>query len=314
MLLVSPTWAQAELLRPDDWVSLQPYTEARELQTGDERPVELLPPVHRSICLDLPGYPHYAVESSASFVRQITPTPIPAGSLVIRYEGFHRFAVKRLQSKYRSYWRKQMRLIDQDSFLSPIALGEIQSQMQDAWGDMYTVGNWWDRTLWESLPPEQGGAPKQPYVHTYGQDLAILEWGPLTINNTMKARVSKVELFSLEDSERFVYRSFHKGKVARDDARLERHVLDPLDDDSEPGPRDRAGKLPAWDPITRVQFNFAPEVRRQLWENVSWRFNARPSIRLSPSLDYMQVVREISLKAEFDILYGAKRTDRKSVV
>lgn len=309
VLLVSPSWGQAEVIRHDDWVTLRPYAEARELQSDEPADeVDVLPPVHTSICLDLPRYPHQLVESSDSFVRQITPTHIPSGSLLINYEGLHRFVVKRLQGKFRSYWRKQMRMLYRDTYLGPFELGDIQGRMNEAWGDMATVGNWWDRTMWESLPPEKGGAPKVPYVHTYGREFAIFEWGPLTINNTLKARVSSVELLSLEDSGRFVYRTFHQGgTVARDDARLERDVLDPLDDESEPGPRDKVGELTVTS-ITRVQFNFAPEVRRQLWENVSWRFKARPSIRLAPSLDYLEVVREVSMKAEFDILYGAKRT------
>ena len=309
VMLAAPGWAQAEFIDPDAWISLQPYTESHELHSAEDRPshLEPLPPVHRSVTLALPSYPHHAVENTASFVRQITPTHIPSGSLLLTYEGFHKFAVKRAQGKFRSYWRKQMRMYVRDTFMSPIELGEIQSRMFDAWGDMHTVGNWWDRTMWESLPPEKGGAPLRPYVHTYGQEIAILEWGPLTIRNTMKAKVSSVELFSLEEGGNFVYRSFRGGRVARDDARLERHVLDPLDDDSEPDDDEKIGELPRWHPNMRVQFNFAPEVRRKLWDNVSWRFKARPSIRLSPSLDYMEVVREVSLKAEFDILYGATR-------
>jgi hypothetical protein len=312
VMLATHSLAQAEFIsvQGEDPITLQPYRSASEQVEHHGLGLDpVAPPMHRSICIDLPRYAHLPGDESRSFVKQITPTHLPSGSLVIRYEGFHRFAVKRLQSRYRSFWRKQVRTIARDSFINPLELGRMQGAMIEAWGDMYANGNWWDRTWEESLPPEKGGAPLRPYVHTHGRDLTILELGPLKIYNTMKAKVSRVELLSLDDqSAGRIYRSF-RGKhhqPARDDARLERHVMDPEDDEAEPSADEKVGR-PHLEPITRVAFNFAPELNRKLWEGVSWRFKARPSIRLSPSLNAMEVVRELSLKAELDILYGARR-------
>jgi len=64
------------------------------------------------------------------------------------------------------------------------------------WSDPRVNGVWWNRTWWESLPPEKGGAPAVPYVHVYGKENE-LRLGPLSITNTFKLRFDYVGFFEL---------------------------------------------------------------------------------------------------------------------
>jgi hypothetical protein len=58
------------------------------------------------------------------------------------------------------------------------------------------VSQWWTREWYDSLPSDKGGAPRVPYIHTYGREISW-KFGPITLSNTFKVKIDYVAAFRL---------------------------------------------------------------------------------------------------------------------
>ena len=217
-----------------------------------------------------------------SLVRQVTLTELPPGSLVIEYEGFQSFVVRKLQSRYRSLWRGQISLLYDETNMTDAEFRAAMEDMALSLAD-HKTGRWWDRSWRDSLLPEKGGAPARPWVHTVGEELELFRIGAVHLSNELKLRVDKVAVFSLEADPGLVYREREEisqpSRVARDHARLQRAMIDPEDDWAPRPTTDRSpvGRLPTVEPLVALELRPA---RTIFLEGVSWRFKVRPLLRL----------------------------------
>lgn len=120
-----------------------------------------------------------------SVVDQLTMRELPPGSLRLDHRGLYRPLLHHAHRRFRKFWDKSNR-----ERLRYMTTGEalaLQQEQRNAWADM-EHGRWWERRWFESLAPEVGGAPAEPYVQTVGQDIE-LRFGPLTITNTLKIKL-----------------------------------------------------------------------------------------------------------------------------
>lgn len=131
-----------------------------------------------------------------NLLESVTMQSFPSGSLMIRFDGFHGFVVKHIHSQFRRFMRQAVRegWYVRDASVSKRALFQ---KLDHGRVDPRANGVWWDRTWIESLPPEKGGAPLEPYVHAYGRDTA---WkiGPLTVTNTFSFKFDYFGFFELK--------------------------------------------------------------------------------------------------------------------
>ena len=155
---------------------------------------ESVPDFTAPILLDF-GVSRYDLPED-DFLGQITMRSYPAGSLVTRYGGFQAFAVKHVRSQYRRFVRQALKkgwyVLPDDT--EPTR-GTYMALDHD-WSDTRVNGSWWTRNWWESLPPDKGGAPKEPHVHTIGSETAW-KFGPITVTNTFNLRFDYVGFFEL---------------------------------------------------------------------------------------------------------------------
>jgi hypothetical protein len=157
-----------------------------------ERPVDLDEPLRLSLDLNVPRYE----PTTKDFIDSITMFDPPPGSLRYRFEGLHGFVMKHVRSQYRRFVRRAVKegwhvIRDQDS-----SERELYRHIDDNRGDPFMNGVWWTRSWLYSLPPEKGGAPAKPYVHTYGEENAV-KLGPFTITNTFKIKFDYIAFFEL---------------------------------------------------------------------------------------------------------------------
>lgn len=135
-------------------------------------------------------------DRDSDFLSSVTMTRLPYGSLLTRYDGMHGLIAKQLHGEYRRFVRRAVRrgwyVLDSDVG----AERRLYQSIDQEDVNLQSNGNWWWRSWWESLPPEKGGAPREPYIHTYGVETS---WrvGSFTITNTLKFRFDYVGFFSL---------------------------------------------------------------------------------------------------------------------
>ena len=132
------------------------------------------------------GTPRYA-SATYDLVDLVTMRQLPPGSLYTEFDGVQGVVVKHLRSQYRGFTRRAARagwMTQQDG--DP-PLRALYERLDHTPVDSRSNGEWWQRTWQESLSEEHGGAPRKPYIHTYGREIA---WGlgPLTLTNTAKVR------------------------------------------------------------------------------------------------------------------------------
>ncbi|MEZ6184921.1 MAG: hypothetical protein R3F62_07915 [Planctomycetota bacterium] len=237
-------------------------------------------------------------------MRAIAPTHVAPGSRVLDYHGFEGFLIRKLQSRYRSVWRSQLRTQFRDGSMSEFEMARRDARMNAAVADM-EFGRWGDRSWLDAFTPEKGGAPATPYVHDIGEDLLVFEWGAFSLSNSFRARIDGVADFNLDPDPGRVYREVGSRR-ARDHALLQRYVLDPNDPDDQPD-RDAKFGEPRYGAM-QLAFELEPAERCFL-QNTSWRFKVRPQVRLqTPSRITVEgVVNTVGVRTCLDMHWGAKR-------
>lgn len=117
-----------------------------------------------------------------SWADSVMMTKLPAGSLIVRYDGPQKVIIKHARSQVRRYARRYRKY------------SEGAQPIIDVWNDKSTLNAWWTRSWMASMPSSKGGAPDRPYVHTIGKELT---WrlGPLTISNMLKVKVDYLAVF-----------------------------------------------------------------------------------------------------------------------
>ncbi len=204
---------------------------------------------------------------SYDLLNSITMRRLPPGSLYVNYDGFHGVVVKHLRGQYRRFTRRAARkgwLVQEDDY-GPLR-GLYERQVHTPVNPQAN-GEWWQRRWFESLPPEKGGAPAEPYVHTYGEEVSW-KYGPVTVTNTLKLRFDYIAFFELNPEP-----------VSHDHSR--------------PSPRVSFDVQPARGATvgTRFRFNVKPRVR----------------IGMPESGDLLAALRGASLQASFEIYQSRKK-------
>ena len=237
-------------------------------------------------------------------LRALAPTHVAPGSRILDYHGFEGFVIRKLQSRYRSMWRSQLRKQFSEGSMSEFDMTRRDTRMRNAVADM-ELGRWGDRSWLDAFTPEKGGAPLTPYVHDIGEDLLVFEWGALSLSNSFRARIDKVAL-SLDPDPGRIYRSQVGASRARDHALLQRAVLDPHDPDDQPEDGAKFGRLDLGS--AQLAFELEPLTKRFL-QNTSWRFKVRPRVRLRLPSDLAadEIVRSVGIRTSLDLHWGARR-------
>ena len=137
----------------------------------------------------------------------------------------------------------------------------------DVWNNAPTTDAWWSRTWLDSLTPEMGGAPAEAYVHTVGTELS---WsvGPLTLSNTLKFKLNYLAVFNFNP--------------------------DPGEETGDRSP-----------PPVSIDVNAAEGASVGTW--VKFKLRPNISVGLPSGDDWLGAIRNISIRAEFDItVYGTQ--------
>jgi len=261
--------------------------------------------LHATVQLALPTWRSLGV--SDGFVGQVTMTPEIPGTVVIQYKGLQRFLVRPIDRQFHKHWGKQMRGYVKHSELSQSELDLRYTQMSMAIADHRSGGRWWERDWFYSLPEEQGGAPRQAFVHTIGERVTFLEWGPLTLTNDFKVRIDKYSVLILDADPGRVYRDLDDPLLARDHARLKRSQdaagEEVLEEDGE-----EDGEFLLLAPASEVADLFVSEDgERAPWlQSVFWRLKVRPRGKLKYSLND-GVEGGVSVKCTLEVYLGAAR-------
>jgi hypothetical protein len=106
-------------------------------------------------------------------------TKLPAGSLIVKYDGPQKILIKHARSQVRRYARRYSKYSE-----------GAQPQI-DVWNQNVDLSAWWTRSWMASMPSSKGGAPDQPYVHTIGSEITW-DFGPLTFSNMLKVKIDYV--------------------------------------------------------------------------------------------------------------------------
>jgi hypothetical protein len=162
------------------------------VKTAETRPaIDLSQPLRLQL-----SFNYYSDKPDDGFLDAVTMASLPPGSLKIRFTGFHGFVVKHIRSQYRRFVRHAFR---EGWYVLPdkaLSRREVYQRVDHTDFNPLTNGAWWQRSWNESLPPEKGGAPLAPHIHTYGQETAW-KFGPITVTNTFKVKFDYVAFFEL---------------------------------------------------------------------------------------------------------------------
>lgn len=129
----------------------------------------------------------------ADWIQSVTMTRIPVGSLTVRYDGLHRVVLREFRRQCRQLIRRGRShgwMFEPDDDLPAVPVVDRDRSCDRS------VGVWWQRNWWESLPETKGGAPRKAFVHTYGKELDF-RFGPITVTNTLKLKIDYLGLFEL---------------------------------------------------------------------------------------------------------------------
>jgi len=135
----------------------------------------------------------------------------PSYRITIEYVGLQRAVYKQLERLANRYYKQQLRIYWDQSYLHPLDLNHRIQQYHIERLD--TGGHWWDRRWYDSLPPEKGG--EISIVHQIGSKVELIRVGPLSFNNegkfswqTWKVDIEDNKDTTLSDIEAFQTRAF----------------------------------------------------------------------------------------------------------
>lgn len=272
------------------------------------RPGELEPPpfdANIELRLELPAYRWLPRPvHRADFLHQVSLTRLPPGSLMVRYEGIEGYVVRKAQSRLKSLWRDSIKDAWEGGVLDDHRYEAELDEMYNTLGDFRAGGRWWERSWLDSLTPERGGAPAQPFIHYVGRRLDVLRVGPMRFTNDLKARIDRVTVLSFDPDGGQIYRDFDLRRLAREHARLQRSG-----DDLE----DREDELPA---LTGEQPDggLAEPMVRIVLEPPDpgllpgyWRLRFRPSAGVNLFGEPSELVEEVSMRVALELFLGEER-------
>lgn len=227
----------------------------------DKRPsAELNSRVDFDFGLTLPGA-HFD-----DYVDTVTMTHLPAGSLTFAFDGVQEVLSKHLRSQFRSLSRRAVRqgwyTFEEDS---TAARQDFYRKVDRYVVEPLSNGSRWDRSWWENLPPEKGGAPTVPYTHTFGKEIG-LRLGPCTITNTLKFRFDYFAFFELNS--------------------------DPESPDHGPV-------------RNRITFDVQPVKSATIGTSVEVKLKPRVSVGLPKNEDWLSALRRAALQLSFKITHGS---------
>lgn len=209
-----------------------------------------------------PDYYYYYYAPATSWADSVTMTSLPPGSLIVDYNGPQELIIKHARSQVRRYTRRYRQY------------SEAPSYDVDVWNNAPDLNAWWTRSWMASLPPEQGGAPAQPYVHTIGKELTW-SYGPFTISNTLKLKIDYLAVFKFNP--------------------------DPGENTGDANPPLASVDVRSVEPASfgsRFRLNVRPSVQVGLPRSDGW----------------LSALRSIAIRAEFDIIIFDVRLARGDVV
>ena len=212
--------------------------------------------------LDFDLTPDYLHAPETSWADSVMMTSLPPGSLIVRYDGPQKIIIKHARSQVRRYSRRYREY------------GEGKHRDIDVWNEAVSLSGWWSRSWMASLPPEKGGAPAQPYVHTIGKEITW-SYGPFTLSNMLRLKIDYVAAFKFN--------------------------TDPGDktSDTDPPPVSldvRAAKSTSFGTGFRIKVK--PTIRVGMPKSDGW----------------LSVIRSLAVRAEFDIVIFGVRFIRGDIV
>ena len=248
------------------YLSLTPLTARATEPVIDSLEIRPRASFDEHLRLDL-GYRAYLAPTTEDTLRAITMRRLPPGSLLTRFDGFHSFAIKHVRSQFRRFVRHAMRegwYVQNDEAVPTRAVYE---QVDHSWDDPQINGVWWQRSWMDSLPPDQGGAPATPYIHTYGEENS---WrlGPFTLTNTLKLKFDYIAFFELNPDPVSHEHSKHQSPISLDVRSIHGTTFG-----------------------THFKFNIKPHIRVGLPEDGDW----------------LSILRGISLRGTFEAEQGGHK-------
>lgn len=92
------------------------------------------------------------------------------GAYRMKFVGIHGAILGQVQRRLSKQLRDDLRIEYTRSNMSESVFRERMGAISNEYNP---YGNWWDRSWMYSLPPEKGGAPKEPVVNEIGWDISI---------------------------------------------------------------------------------------------------------------------------------------------
>lgn len=261
-------------------------------------------PLDLDVRLRLPGY-RWIDPRGVDFVRQVSLTRLPPGSLIVEYEGIQGLVVRKLQSRMRKQWMDDLTEAYEEGLLDDGGYVAKLGEARDALADFRCGGRWWERSWLDSLTPERGGAPAQPYVHTFGERIEVLRFGDLSFTNDLRGRVDGLGSLSFDPGTKQIYRTAVEARrLAREDARLRRDVDD---EEDEPLLPDAEGLGDEDDPLLdepEVRLTFHPPERGSA--SASWRLRFRPRMNFNIDKGPAEMLKYAELRVTLDLFLGER--------
>ena len=157
-------------------------------------------------------------------VDLVTEKHYAPGQLVIEYGGIQGAIINRILSYHHRYYFAAVDDAFNHGYLTQSDVDQIG--LNYMWGEYEsTHGRWWERSIFESMVPEKGGAPSTPEVVFVGEEHPVFEWGDLTITNLGKVNFWQTSLYvqrAVVDTSSF--KSVVTGIVRRDEFKLSNYV------------------------------------------------------------------------------------------
>ncbi|MCO5168361.1 MAG: hypothetical protein M9894_18640 [Planctomycetes bacterium] len=254
--------------------------------------------------LELPSFRWLPRATHGSdFVRQVSLTHLPPGSLIVRYDGLEGFVVRKVQARMRKLWRDSIRdaydaeAIDWDRYDRAFEV------MHESFADHRAGGRWWERSWLDSLTPERGGAPANPFVQTIGQEIQVARLGPLSLSNELRVSLDRLSFLRIDPDGGQIYRDHDVRRLAREHAHLRRDDAD----DPEDLPAIAVGKR------TIIEGTQEPLVRITLEPPDPgllpgyWRLRLRPMAAFRVNGDPAEMLKEVSLRVTMELFIGEQR-------
>lgn len=240
----------------------------------------------------------------ADFMHQVALTRLPPGSLVVRYEGIEGYLLRKAQSRLKSLWRESIKDAWEGGILDDQRYDAAIDEMYDSLADFRAGGRWWERSWLDSLTPERGGAPVQPFVHRIGERIDVLRLGPVHFTNDFKARVDQVTVLSFDPDGGQIHRDVDLRRLAREHARLQRSGDD--QDAREDELPTLTGEPPDGglaEPTVRITLE--PPNPGLLPGH--WRLRFRPSAKIDLLGEPSKIIEGLSMRVTLELFLGESR-------